>query len=295
MVRKTLAGGVVLGAVLAGTAHARDIEVTDARRIPVRLAVGRLLIVPVTVNDSGPYPFLLDTGATRSLVDEVLADRLRMPRAGSVTHETATSSGSASLVQGTLALGRVRRTGALIRTRLDSLSDLDPRPLGVVGQDLLRLGNWWLDYRDAFLLEDADGFVGAADLGERLPLYWHDDRPAIDALLPDQGRLRLVLDSAASSPVLFRSPLTGIRVAGARSAVLTTLDGPTSVPLASLGPLRAGRASIPRVDAAVLGETPSHREEDGLLPTGLFQGLYFDNRAGSVILNPRRSVLSVRR
>jgi hypothetical protein len=32
--------------------------------------------------------------------------------------------------------------------------------------------------------------------------------------------------------------------------------------------------------------------EDGLLPTALFQGLYFDNRAGTVVLNPRRDVLA---
>ena len=290
--RKTLCGWIVVAAAVAGTAHARGVETRDPRRISVRMAAGRLMIVPVMVDGSGPHPFLLDTGATCSLVDEALAHRLRLPPAGAVAHETPRASGSAALVRGTLTLGGIRREGALIRARLDSLADLDPRPLGVVGQDLLRLGNWWLDYRDAFLLEDADGLVGAGDLGERLPLHWHDDRPAIDTLLPEQGRLRFVLDSAASSPVLFRAPAGGVSNAG--SAVLTTLDGPAAVALASIGPLRAGRASIPRVDAAVLDGTPSLRAEDGLLPTALFQGIYFDNGAGMVVLNPRRSALSPR-
>jgi hypothetical protein len=164
-----------------------------------------------------------------------------------------------------------------------------------VGQDLVRLANWWLDYRGGSLFEDADGAVGDADLGERLRIFWHDDRPAIDTLLPDQSRLRLVLDSAASSPVLFRSLRADVRVGTLGSAVLTTLDGPTAVALASVGPLRAGRASVPRVDAALLGETAGRRAEDGLLPTGLFQGIYFDNRAGTVVLNPRRSALPARR
>ena len=290
--RKTQAGWIALAAALAGTADARSVEPRDSRRISVHMAAGRLMIVPVMVDGSGPYPFLLDTGATRSLVDEALADRLRLPSVGTIAHETAVASGSDVLVQGTLTLGGVRREGGLIRTRLDSLADLDPRPLGVVGQDLLRLGNWWLDYRDAFLLEDANGDVGAGDLGERLPLHWHDGRPAIDTLLPDEGRLRLVLDSAASSPVLFRSPATRVQRVRVASATLTTLDGPTAVALASVGPLRAGRASIPRVDAAVLDGTPSFRAEDGLLPTALFQRIYFDNRAGTVVLNPPRSAIS---
>ena len=89
------------------------------------------------------------------------------------------------------------------------------RPRGVVGQDLLRRANWWIDYRGASLVEDADGAVGDADLGERLRVYWHDDRPAIDALLPDQGRLRLVLDSAASSPVLFARRRAALQVGSA--------------------------------------------------------------------------------
>jgi len=101
---------------------------------------------------------------------------------------------------------------------------------------------------------------------------------------------------AASLPYIAAS--VGVLVGGAvsdeiirrtGSATLTTLDGPTAVPLASVGPLRAGRASIPRVDAALLGATATPRLEDGLLRTALFEAIYFDNRAGAVVLNPRRS------
>jgi len=293
-VRKTLARSMVVALALAGPAQARSLESAAGGRTPMRVVAGRLLIVPVTLNGAGPFPFLLDTGATCSVVDEALADRLRLPRAGVVPHETAVTSGSAALVRGTLALGGVHREGTLIRARLDSLSDLDPAPRGVVGQDLLRLANWWLDYRGGSLFEDADGAVGNADLGERLRIFWHDDRPAIDTLLPDQSRLRLVLDSAASSPVLFRLPLNDSQVVRASAAMLTTLGGLTAVAMASVGPLRAGHVSISRVDAALLSETAQRRAEDGLLPTGLFQGIYFDNRAGTVVLNPRRSALPPR-
>jgi hypothetical protein len=71
---------------------------------------------------------------------------------------------------------------------------------------------------------------------------------------------------------------------------MTTLDDSVTVPLASVGPLWAGRASIPRFSAVFLAEAEG-RLEDGLLPTTLFEGVYFDNRAGTVVLNPRRSAL----
>jgi hypothetical protein len=82
MVRKNLVGWIVLATAVTGTAEARRPAPADSRRVPLRLAAGRLLIVPVTVDGSGPYPFLLDTGATRSLVDEALAGSASLAAGG---------------------------------------------------------------------------------------------------------------------------------------------------------------------------------------------------------------------
>jgi hypothetical protein len=40
--------------------------------------------------------------------------------------------------------------------------------------------------------------------------------------------------------------------------------------------------------AVMASDAGDPRTEDGLLPTGLFDAIYFDNRAGAVVLNPRR-------
>ena len=82
--RKWRTGGVVIAVALVVPAPARSGE-TTGRHIPLRVVAGRLLIVPVRIDGTGPYPFLLDTGATRSLVDEALADRLRLPRSRSLS------------------------------------------------------------------------------------------------------------------------------------------------------------------------------------------------------------------
>ena len=135
---------------------------------------------------------------------------------------------------------------------------------------------------------DADWASAFASTGTR--------PPAIDALLPDQAAC------AAQFGGLVAGALPGpLQVVQASSAVLTTLDGPTAVALASVGPLRANRASIPpmRPFSWASGATPGGGR---LLPTRLFEGLYFDNRGhgraeppaftlGTALGAPRRSAM----
>ena len=162
---------------------------------------------------------------------------------------------------------------------------LDADIRGVVGQDLLRGANWWLDYRGRALIEDADGALAGSTVGERIAVHWAADRPAVDASLPDGSPLRLILDSAAGSALLFREPAATADPVG--TARLTTHEGVATVALVTIGPLRLGSAMLPRLDVALVGT--AGRPEDGLLPTGLFDAVYFDNRAGAVVINPRRS------
>ncbi len=55
--------------------------------VPARIRHGpdgsTLVIVDLTINGKGPYPFALDTGASLSLIDLQLAQRLGLPVAGS--------------------------------------------------------------------------------------------------------------------------------------------------------------------------------------------------------------------
>lgn len=53
----------------------------DEAGVPIRLAGpgGAALLVPVEINGSGPWDFILDTGATFTCVDGALADSLDLP------------------------------------------------------------------------------------------------------------------------------------------------------------------------------------------------------------------------
>jgi aspartyl protease len=278
--------GLMVCVGVAGTAGASPIkELGTARRIPARLVGGgRFMVVPVSVDGTGPYPFLLDTGSTCTMVDPALAERLRLPRAGRIDQETVTGSRASDLLRATLVLGSAeRRDVDVLPAPVEALRDLGGGIRGVIGQDVLRGSNWWLDYRGKALIEDPDGALGDSAVGERLAVRWAADRPAIETLLPDGRRLSLVLDSAAESPLVFGRPDDVGETVGTQ--LVTTSTGAASVPVVAMGPLRLGRVLVPRLAVSVVA--PRSRPEDGLLPTALFDGLYFDNRGGAVVLNPR--------
>jgi hypothetical protein len=255
--------------------------------IPIRLIAGRLAVVPVIVQGTGPYPFLLDTGGTSSMVDEGLARELGLPDLGATVQETATGAEPVHLVRTTLRLGGVESEGDVIRARLTALEAIDRRIRGVVGQDLLRRANWWLDYRGRALVQDTEGALATLTIGERVSVRWEANRPTVEASLRDGRPLRLVLDSAAVSALLFRD--IGGASTPAGSARATTHGGAATVPLVTVGLLRVGAVVIRGLDAGLVARAGAGRPEDGLLPTRLFEGIYFDNRAGAVVLNPRRS------
>ena len=67
---------------------------------------GAALTIPVRINDAGPFPFVLDTGATLTCVDETLVKELALPDAA-----------------GAVAFGGgIRSVGPMRLVRLDSVS-----------------------------------------------------------------------------------------------------------------------------------------------------------------------------
>jgi aspartyl protease len=295
MFKSLVASVPVALACLAGVAGAGAAVPRDgSARIKVRITAGRYVIVPVMVNGTGPHRFLLDTGATSTMIVPALAARLRLPAAGSAVEQTATQAETANLVRASLSLGGVSGDDVeIIATPLDAVQAVDPAITGVLGQDLLRQANWWLDYERGVLVADAEGRYAARDLGPPVPVHWQADRPAVDGLLPDRRSLRFVLDSAASAALLFRE-VPGAPVSAEGRVRLRTHSGEATAPSLIIGPMRVGPVVLPPFAAGMVASPSSERPEDGLLPTALFDSIYFDNRSGAVVFNPRRSALSRR-
>lgn len=99
-----------------------------------------MALVPVTIDGQGPFPFALDTGASRSLIALPLAQRLHLPRRG--------SAGTLFGIGG----GRPAQNVAVAQTA----SPQNVRgPVGLLGSDVLsRYGKIAIDYDKGLLILD---------------------------------------------------------------------------------------------------------------------------------------------
>ena len=104
-------------------------------------------------------------------------------------------------------------------------------------------------------------------------MHWIGDRPTVEASFGRATPVRLVLDSAATGIVLFKLPIG--RPTGA-SARLRTLGVEKTAPVLATDALHVGSIIVPRPMAAVMPQDLETDETGGLLPTSLFDALYFD-------------------
>lgn len=106
---------------------------------------GAALVVPVTVNGEGPFPFILDTGATLTCVDEALVKELDLGEVQGVTGLGGTIQGMGRMRL--ISLGTVALGEATVHELRGCAVDLSPmRQAGLEVQGLLGL-NFLRAYR----------------------------------------------------------------------------------------------------------------------------------------------------
>ncbi|WP_148210102.1 retroviral-like aspartic protease family protein [Candidatus Korobacter versatilis] len=110
----------------------------DSMTLPLTTVGGRP-IVQVRVNGSGPYPFILDTGAEGTLITMALANELKLPISGEVKVASpgAAEPASAEMVQiAKIELGDVKMTGvtgvALDLSSMPKIFSGADAPMGVL-------------------------------------------------------------------------------------------------------------------------------------------------------------------
>jgi len=105
-----------------------------------------LVVIPVTINGSGPYRFLLDTGASNTILSANVADRLGIPKGASRTLLTAGGNLAVtvrlvtSLNVGTAQLENV----GIAVANFDLMKTLNVD--GILGSDYLRRFKVSIDY-----------------------------------------------------------------------------------------------------------------------------------------------------
>jgi hypothetical protein len=283
--------------------------------IHFKLLCGSLILVPVMVNGSGPYDFVLDTGTSTTIIDPKLAAQLSLPWVGRTTQYDVQSSSAVPIARASeLGLGgaKVRNLAVLVESTA-GLNGFDGKIRGVLGENFLSRFDLLLDNRHRQVhFEEALAGSMVEDLeGERIPLIGPgsaegeptSNRLLLTAKAPDVGpnELTFALDSGASTVVLFRNTHTGAWVLlredlDALSSSNSLQAGARPIYLRRLPTLALGRRVLAGLPAAVPTSSPAE-DSDGLLPTGIFHSVYISHSGGFAIFDPviRRPPASIKK
>jgi hypothetical protein len=250
--------------------------------------------VSVQINYSGPYDFVVDTGAQISTVETSLATELHLKVEGTTgSAGVGTFSRSEFVHLGVLQVGGRSVTNSL--AVIGDISDLraaDPRIRGVLGDDFLEHFDFLIDNRRKLLcLDDGDSLASAikgSHVSLAVPRGGVGDlpftRPLVIAVLSPGSKsppLLLRLDSGSNAPVLYNAAaalpfderperadpdLTRVTF-GAKQGfqILPAIDL-----LISPHVIAKVSFAVP-LNSLVKGPTP---REDGVLPTMAFQRVF---------------------
>jgi predicted aspartyl protease len=251
---------------------------------PFQLGEQGGVIVPVMVNGSGPFPMLLDTGATHSAITEDVAARVQ---AKPVARSTVITP-AGEMLRTIVAVDRINVGSITAEHVLPSVVParaLDPeRQLhGLIGQDVLAKLRYTLDFK-ARTVEWHEQTPSRR--GVRLPLTFEHGRFLV-ALQQDSCTLRLVPDSGAGAIVLFEAPgRMPLAIAETSATVeLSTAHATRSARPVRVRELRVGHRILRDVPAVTIEHADRHPAEgDGLLPVHLFERVTFDGPARLLIL-----------
>lgn len=254
-----------------------------------------MIVVEIRVNGMGPYPFLLDTGATSSAVDPQLSTALALPAAQSarLASWTDTTDARRVFVQD-LSLGPIDSGPLNVLVQpLSEFKAFDSHLRGVLGQDVLLRSNYLIDNRHHLIQFDNDGTLLPELTGDRISIVpvrtrTGDLEPRLISVpvqtATNAAPLHLLLDSGADMVVL--EPVSAPPPTVPRGTKWIA-DGNGKLTSATTFHTRLSVGSEAFSAMAWIGDAGLKQLViDGLLPTGTFDQLYIANRNCFVIFDP---------
>jgi len=263
-----------------------------------------LIVIPVRINQKGPFDFMVDTGSQVTVIDPSLAAELKLESQGKAGLVSVASFAQASLtVLDTLEADShvVERSPAMVQD-LGPIQAADPRIRGVLGESFLAHFDLFVDYQHKLLCLDETSAMRDSVRGEHvpfvLPQHPEHELPFIERLVIsvhlsgtgtrpillqlDSGSDGLILYAGkeANSDLLKQATLQGGDVSKAQRA------------FAILPPqnMRIGTHTLSHVyfvtPVSVQHNVPA-MEADGVLPTVLFQRVYFSHSGHFIVFDPK--------
>ena len=271
--------------------------------VPFRLVNRHQIVLAVSINHTGPYNFLLDSGTQITMIDPSLAAELHLDTQGAVMVAGAGSRQSASFAQLDLveAGSHAVANQKVLVYDLQNLRSADLHIQGILGEDFLEHFDVLIDNAHSLLCLDNSAAMRTAVKGPHIPLVASaepEDVVALPSLLIIPVRLsdgvrpvRLLLDSGTNAPILYNTP-EYMALPPSQDAVLRGdgVDGAQRI-FSALPPqdVKIGSLELSRVPFFSLAGTQKDalvKGFDGVLPTGLFRRVFIDHADHFAVLEP---------
>jgi predicted aspartyl protease len=253
--------------------------ILQSTTLPFELRGTHTVIGEVRVNGSGPYRFLLDTGAQSSVVDPELASELGLSPQYRVEVITLAGQRFAGGCRALWSVGgmNVGEAETLIYP-ITGLRYVDRDVHGILGQSFLSKFDYLIDYKRREIVLDRTGVLSQSAKGASTSLKYVAERPAVEL----DGSV-FVLDSGASALILTAKAAKrfGLRLQPGRRISLGTTAEAVEVQTGRLRLLRVGQRLLRDIDVVI---APTTRVEDGLLPPLLAGSVLISNSGGFAVL-----------
>jgi hypothetical protein len=303
--RSRLLAAVSLAMVVLPPTKAESHCPGSVASVTSRLVQNALIVIPVKVNQAGPFDFMVDTGSQVTVIDPSLAAELSLKSQGRVSLVSVSSVAQASAtVLDTLEAGfkMLEKSPAIVQD-LRALQAADPRIRGVLGESFLAHFDLFIDYGHKLLCLEETRAMRDSVRGERIsfvpPQHPEDELPFMERLviavhLSGAGTRRILLqvDSGSDAPILY---------AGTEEKGFLLLE--RAMPRdGNLTEAQKAFAALPPQDLLIGKRSMSHiafvtpmsveknmprPDEDGLLPTVLFRRVFISNAEHYIVLDPR--------
>lgn len=296
----------IVGSTLAAAAPGPD------PNVPVETLRGYLMVVSATVNDRGPFHFLVDTGTNTTLIDPALAQELKLQPVDRMTLGSA--GASTPVVRYFLQSFRVGEASVshleALAVPLPQLRALDGKIRGIMGMNFLLHFSFLLDYQQPrlqiFPMPDLAQAPEETRVGSAIQVHpeindWRLLVPVATKAAP-RGTWKLTLDSGISGLLVFEKRLNwsaeGVErcsLAGCMMQVSSNLSN-QNAPTVRVREMEIAGAAMRDVPVVVLRDQTSKPTDpsDGLLPTSMFGSVFFDRTNATLTLTPRLAVVAGR-